>query len=150
MSLIKFNNRRRLFPSWTNEGLKNFLSSDDFFNNDFFEEDSLMPAMNVKEHDDDFEIEFAAPGFNKKDFEVTIDENILNVCGEKKHEIEEKEEDFARKEFSYNSFKRSITLPKSVNTDQDVKATYKNGILKLNLLKKEEAKTLQPKKVEVI
>ncbi|MCB0399833.1 MAG: Hsp20/alpha crystallin family protein [Winogradskyella sp.] len=150
MSLIKFNNRRRLFPSWTNEGLKNFLSSDDFFNNDFFEEDSLMPAMNVKEHDDDFEIEFAAPGFNKKDFEVTIDENILNVCGEKKHEIEEKEEDFTRKEFSYNSFKRSITLPKSVNTDQDVKATYKNGILKLNLLKKEEAKTLQPKKVEVI
>ncbi|GAB4157504.1 MAG: hypothetical protein Tsb0033_09410 [Winogradskyella sp.] len=150
MSLIKFNNRRRLFPSWTNEGLKNFLSSDDFFNNDFFEEDSLMPAMNVKEHDDDFEIEFAAPGFNKKDFEVTIDENILNVCGEKKHEVEEKEEDFTRKEFSYNSFKRSITLPKSVNTDQDVKATYKNGILKLNLLKKEEAKTLQPKKVEVI
>ncbi len=150
MSLIKFNNRRRLFPSWTNEGLKNFLSSDDFFNNDFFEEDSLMPAMNVKEHDDDFEIEFAAPGFNKKDFEVTIDENILNVCGEKKHEIEEKEEDFTRKEFSYNSFKRSITLPKSVNTDQEVKATYKNGILKLNLLKKEEAKTQQPKKVEVI
>lgn len=150
MSLIKFNNRQRLFPSWTNEGLKNFLSSDDFFNNDFFEEDSLMPAMNVKEHDDDFEIEFAAPGFNKKDFEVTIDENILNVCGEKKHEIEEKEEDFTRKEFSYNSFKRSITLPKSVNTDQEVKATYKNGILKLNLLKKEEAKTQQPKKVEVI
>ena len=150
MSLIKFNNRQRLFPSWTNEGLKNFLSSDDFFNNDFFEEDSLMPAMNVKEHDDDFEIEFAAPGFNKKDFEVTIDDNILNVCGEKKHEAEEKEEDFTRKEFSYNSFKRSMTLPKSVNTDQEVKATYKNGILKLNLLKKEEAKTKQPKKVEVI
>ncbi|MAB48142.1 MULTISPECIES: Hsp20/alpha crystallin family protein [Winogradskyella] len=150
MSLIKFNNRQRLFPSWTNEGLKNFLSSDDFFNNDFFEEDSLMPAMNVKEHDDDFEIEFAAPGFNKKDFEVTIDDNILNVCGEKKHEAEEKEEDFTRKEFSYNSFKRSMTLPKSVNTDQEVKATYKNGILKLNLLKKEEAKAKQPKKVEVI
>ena len=150
MSLIKFNNRRRLFPSWTNEGLKNFLSSDDFFNNDFFEEDSLMPAMNVKEHDEDFEIEFAAPGFNKKDFEVTIDDNILNVCGEKKHEAEEKEEDFTRKEFSYNSFKRSMTLPKSVNTDQEVKATYKNGILKLNLLKKEEAKAKQPKKVEVI
>ncbi|WP_426431114.1 Hsp20/alpha crystallin family protein [Winogradskyella sp. HB-48] len=150
MSLIKFNNRRRLVPNWTNEGLKNFLSSDDFFNNDFFEEDSLMPAMNVKEHDDDFEIEFAAPGFNKKDFEVTIEDNILNVCGEKKLESEEKEEDFTRKEFSYNSFKRSIALPKTINTDQEVKATYKNGILKLNLLKKEEAKALKPKKVEVI
>ncbi|WP_299113966.1 Hsp20/alpha crystallin family protein [uncultured Winogradskyella sp.] len=146
MSLIKFNNRRRLFSSWTNESLKSFLSSDDFFNNDFFEEDSLMPAMNVKEHDNDFEIEFAALGFSKKDFEITLDDNILNVCGEKKHEAEEKEEDYTRREFSYNSFKRSLTLPKSVNTDQDVKATYKDGILKVNLHKKEEAKE-QPKKV---
>ncbi len=146
MSLIKFNNRNKLFPSWNNDSLKSFLSSDDFFNNDFFEEDSLMPAMNVKEHDDDFEIEFAAPGFSKKDFEVTIDDNILNVCGEKKTEVEEKEEDYTRKEFSYNSFKRSLSLPKTVSEDQNVKATYKNGILKLNLLKKEEVKE-QPKKV---
>ena len=57
MSLIKFNNRKSLFPSWSNDNLKSFLSNDDFFNNDFFEEDSLMPAMNVKEHDKDFEIE---------------------------------------------------------------------------------------------
>lgn len=146
MSLIKFNNRNRLFPSWNNDSLKSFLSNDDFFNNDFFEEDSLMPAMNVKEHEKDFEIEFAAPGFSKKDFEVTINENILNVCGEKKKETEEKQEDYTRKEFSYNSFKRSLQLPKSVNADQEVKATYKDGILKLNLQKKEEAKE-QPKKV---
>ena len=57
MSLIKFNNKNRLFPSWTNDGLKSFLSNDDFLNSDFFEEDSLMPAMNVKETEDDFEIE---------------------------------------------------------------------------------------------
>lgn len=150
MSLIKFNNRKRLFPSWTNDGLKTFLSSDDFFNTDFFDEDSLMPAMNVKEHDDDFEIEFAAPGFDKKDFEVTINDNILNVCGEKKHEVEEKEEDYTRKEFSYNSFKRSLALPNTVKTDQEVKAIYKNGILKLNLLKKEEAKESLKKVIEVI
>lgn len=150
MSLIKFNNRNRLFPAWTNDNLKSFLSNDDFFNNDFFEEDSLMPAMNVKEHDKDFEIEFAAPGFSKKDFEVTIDDNILNVCGEKKKEEEENEEGYTRKEFSYNSFKRSLSLPKSVNTNQDVKATYKNGILKLNLLKKEEAKEQQKKVIEVL
>ena len=146
MSLIKFNNGRRLFPSWSNEGLKSFLSSDDFFNNDFFEEDSLMPAMNVKEHDSDFEIEFAAPGFSKKDFEVSIDDNILKVCGNKKEEKEEKEEDFTRREFSYNSFKRSLSLPKSVNTDKEVKATYENGILRLNLQKKEATKA-EPKKV---
>lgn len=149
MSLIKFNNRNRLFPTWTNDSLKNFLSNDGFFNHDFLEEDSLMPAMNVKEHDKDFEIEFAAPGFSKNDFEVTIDDNILNVSGEKQLEKEEKEEDFTRKEFSYNSFKRSLNLPKSVNTDHEVKATYKNGILKLNLLKKEEASEKPKKIIEV-
>jgi len=147
MTLIRFNNRNRLFP-WNN-GLKNFLSSDEFFNDDFLEDDSLMPAMNVKEHEDDFEIEFAAPGFNKKDFEVTIEDDMLNVCGEKSKEIEEKEEDFTRREFSYNSFKRSLKLPTSVNPNEEVKAIYKNGILKLKLLKKEEAKQLPKKVIEV-
>ena len=149
MSLIKFNNRNRLFPSWNNDNLKTFLSTDDFFNNDFFEEDSLMPAMNVKEHDEDFEIEFAAPGFTKKDFEVTIDDDLLNVCGEKKKELELEEEGYSRKEFSYNSFKRSLKLPTTVDTDQDVKAIYKNGILKLKLLKKEEVKAHSKKVIEV-
>lgn len=146
MSLIKFNNRNRLWPSLTNDGLKSFLNSDDFFNSDFFEEDSLMPAMNVKEHKDNFEIEFAAPGFTKKDFEITVNDNILNVCGEKKDEDEQEDKDYTRKEFSYSSFKRSLSLPKSVNVDQEVKAVYENGILKLNLKKKEEA-IKQPKKV---
>ena len=150
MSLIKFNNRNRLFPSWNNESLKSFLSTDDFFNNDFFEEDSLMPAMNIKEHDQDFEIEFAAPGFSKKDFEVTINDNILNVCGEKKQEKESKNDDYTRKEFSYNSFKRSLNLPKSANIDQDIRATYKNGILKLNLQKKEGKKEVPKKVIEVL
>jgi len=150
MSLIKFNSKNRLFPSWNNDSLKSFLSTDDFFNNDFFEEDSLMPAMNVKEHDKDFEIEFAAPGFSKKDFEVTINDNVLNVCGEKKQEDEQKEEGYTRKEFSYNSFKRSLSLPKSVNTDQDVKATYKNGILKLNLQKEEDSKKQSKKVIEIL
>ncbi|PQV50441.1 Hsp20/alpha crystallin family protein [Jejuia pallidilutea] len=147
MTLIRFNNRNRLFP-WNN-GLKNFLSSDEFFNDDFLDEDSLMPAMNVKEHEDDFEIEFAAPGFNKKDFEVTIEDDMLNVCAEKSEEMEEKEEAFTRKEFSYNSFKRSLKLPTSVNPNEDVKAVYKNGILKLKLLKKEEAKQLPKKVIEI-
>ena len=108
--------------------------------------------MNVKEHDENFEIEFAAPGFNKKDFEVTIEEDVLHVCGEKEVEEEQKEDDYSRKEFSYKSFKRSAMLPESVDLDQKIKAVYKNGILKVNLLKKEEAvKKLPPKKViEVI
>ncbi|MBO6607506.1 Hsp20/alpha crystallin family protein [Psychroserpens sp.] len=149
MSLIKFNKRNRFFP-WTNEGLKSFLSDDAFFTHNFLEEDSLMPAMNVKEHDMDYEIEFAAPGFSKEDFEVTIDDNILNVTGEKKKELEEKEEEFTRREFSYSSFKRSLALPKSVNMDQDVKATYKDGILKLKLQKKEDFKEQSKRVIEIL
>ena len=149
MSLIKFNNRDRLFP-WNNDSLKSFLSSDNFFENDFIEEDGLMPAMNVIEHDQDFEIEFAASGFDKKDFEVIIDGDMLNVSCEKKTKTEVKEESYTRKEFSYNSFKRSLKLPNNVNTDKKVKATYNDGILKLNLLKKEEAKIAPKKMVEIL
>ena len=140
------------FFSSTFDDLQNLMRYDDIFKDDFFDEDGQMPAMNVKEHKNDFEIEFAAPGFDKKDFEVSIEGDVLHVFGEKKVEKEEEKEDFSRKEFSYKSFKRSSTLPESVDLDQKIKATYKNGILKVNLLKKEEAvKKLPPKKViEVI
>ena len=149
MSLIKFNNRDRFFP-FKGNGLRNFLNSDDFFNEDFLAEDSLMPAMNIKETKEDFEIEFAAPGFSKKDFEVSIDKDTLNVCGEKSKEKEDNEEGYFRREFSYNTFKRSLRLPENVNTSKDVKATYKDGILKLNLAKKEPLKVEAKKQIEVV
>ncbi|GAA3561510.1 Hsp20/alpha crystallin family protein [Snuella lapsa] len=149
MTLIKFNNRNRLFP-WSNSGLKSFLSSDDFFNDDFFVEDSLMPEMNIKEHENDFEVEFAAPGFSKKDFEITINDSMLSVSAEKQHETEEKEEDYIRKEFSYDAFKRSLRLPDNVDPENKVNATYKNGILRLNLLKKKERQAPPKKVIEVI
>lgn len=132
----------RLFPS----NLSSLARFDDIFSDDFFEDDSLMPALNVKEHKEDFEIELAAPGFNKKDFEVTIEEDILHVCGEKEVEEAEEEDDYSRKEFSYKSFKRSMMLPNTVDLDQDVKAVYKNGILKVKLLKKEEVTPEEPAK----
>ena len=145
MSLIKFNEQFPLSTSVFN----NFLNVDDFFNEDFFAKDSLMPAMNVKENDNDFAIELAAPGFAKEDFEVTIDNNGLHISADKKVEKEEKEEGYLRKEFSYNSFKRSLRLPESVNLDKKVKANYKNGVLKMNLFIKEEAKVLPKKVIEV-
>lgn len=131
-----------------NSNLNNLTRFDDVFEDDFFEDDSLMPAMNVKEHKKDFEIEFAAPGFDKKDFEVSIEEDILHVCGEKEKEDEQKEDDFSRKEFSYKSFQRSMMLPNSVDLNQEIKASYNNGILKVKLLKQEETvKKENPKKV---
>lgn len=135
----------RLFTS-NFDNLSNLMRFDDIFNDDFFEDDSLMPAVNVKEHEKDFEIEFAAPGFNKKDFEVTIEDDVLHVSGEKEVEEEEEEKGYSRKEFNYKSFRRSMMLPTSVDLDQDIKATYKNGILKVRLLKNEEANKQEPPK----
>jgi HSP20 family protein len=131
-----------LFPS-SFADLNNFSVFNDVFN-----EENLIPAMNVQEHEKEFEIEFAAPGFNKKDFEVTIEKDVLHVCGEKEMEKEEKEDDYSRREFSYNSFEKSMLLPPSVDLDQEVKASYKNGILKIKLLKQETAIVDEtPKKV---
>lgn len=148
MTLVKFNNRNRLFP-WNNGGLRTLLNYDPFTNDDLLEDDSFMPAMNVKEHDKDIEIEFAAPGFSKKDFDVSIEGDMLHVCGEKSMEKEEKEDDYTRREFSFNSFKRSLKLPENVSADKKVKASYNDGILKLNLLKKEGSK-MSPKKIEIL
>ena len=157
MSLIK-RNKQRLFPwnspminPWTNTMLKSFFSADDFFNDDFFEEDSLMLAMNVHETEDLLKVELAAPGFSKKDFEVTLDENVLHISAEKskKEEEEDKETGYSRREFSYNSFRRSLKLPVAINQEQKVKATYDNGILKIALKKIKEVKGDHTMKIEV-
>jgi HSP20 family protein len=106
--------------------------------------------MNVKEHDDDFEIEIAAPGFDKKDFQVTMKDDVLEVSAKKSKEETKKDEEYTRREFNYSAFTRSMQLPNSVDRSKDVKATYKNGILKLNLHKMEEAKKNQKKVIEVV
>jgi HSP20 family protein len=146
MSLIKFNERR--FP-W-NESLQDFFNQDTFINDDFFNLEKTMPSMNVKEHDNDFEIELAAPGFDKKDFKIVMKDDVLEVSAERKEEEAEEKEDYTRREFSYNSFKRTMQLPTSVDRNKDAKATYKNGILGLKLLKKEEAKEKPKKMIEVV
>lgn len=149
MSLIKFKNRNRFLP-WENLGFSDFLNRDLFVNDDFFNEFGLMPAMNIKEHENDFDIEFAAPGFAKQDFEITIEGDVLTVYGEKSHEKEEKEEDYTCKEFEYNTFKRSLKLPNTIDKEKALKATYKNGILRLHLLKKEALKKTPKKVIEIV
>ena len=144
MSLVKFN--RGQFP-WHGTGLTNWLDTDDFFADDFFIRDRNLPAMNVKENIDNFEIEMAVPGFSKKDIEVSMENDMLHIRAE--HKVEEVDDDFkgyTRREFSYREFDHKFKLPMTINQDKPVKAIHKNGILKLILLKKEEAK-IPPKKV---
>lgn len=144
MALINFNNRR--FPLFNNE-LSSWIDTDNFFEEDFLSNGKKIPAMNIKEKKNDFEIELAVPGFQKKEIEVVLDNDQLIVSAEKsQNEIEENEDGYSRKEFSYNGFERRMKLPESVDGKKEVKANYDNGILKLKLHKKEAAK-IPPKKV---
>ena len=132
MTLVKFKKPR--LP-WYDNMFTDLLGTDRLLTNDLFLENKWVPAMNVKETDDHFELEIAAPGFNKKDFDVSIDNGLLTIQAENKEEMEKKEDDYTRKEFNYTSFYRSFTLPENVNEDEMIDATYKRGILKLVLNK---------------
>ncbi|AVR45984.1 heat-shock protein [Christiangramia fulva] len=146
MSLVKSNKRR--FP-WMNGDSKAPWGLEDLFDDDFFKIKRSLPAMNVKEHEDDFEIEFAVPGFSKEDFEVSIEDDLLYVSAEKSQEEIEDEDDFTRKEFSYSNFHRTLQLPKSVDVSKEVKANYKDGVLRLRLLKEKEAIKKSRKQIKV-
>ncbi len=146
MTVVKFKKHR--LP-WYDNMFTDLLGTDRLHTSDFFRDDNWMPAMNIKENDDNFEIDLAAPGFNKKDFEIIIENGILHISAEKKVEKEEKEEDFTRKEFSYNSFSRSFTLPDNVNDEDNINAKYKDGILKLKLAKLHENEITRKRIIEI-
>lgn len=144
MSLIK----RSARPSLVNGAwLSDFFDNDRFFDADWMSKQSI-PAVNVKESDSGFEIEVAAPGLTKKDFKVNVDNGVLTISSEKEEEKEQKEKDYTRKEFSYSSFSRSFTLPENVN-EEEVKASYQDGILKLNVPKKSITVSKSKKAIEV-
>ena len=130
MSIVKRNNM--VFPALMNE----------IFKPDWFggleNPTSLVPAVNIKENEKDFELELAVPGRKKEDFIIDVDNDILTVSAEIKTEKVDKEENYTRREFLHSSFRRSFTLPDTIAID-DIKASYKNGILRFVLSKKEEA-----------
>ncbi|MFD2561627.1 Hsp20/alpha crystallin family protein [Aquimarina rubra] len=128
------------------------LIFEDIFNTDWFggivnenKTSFNTPAVNVKENDNDFVIELAAPGLVKEDFNIELDNDVLMISSEVKNETTEEKDNYTRKEFSYSTFKRSFTLPDTVNS-VDILASYDNGILSVTLPKKEEAK-VQPKRL---
>lgn len=117
---------------------------DDFFTRDLFDwgtsnfsgGGTTLPAVNVKETSDSFEVEMAAPGMNKDDFKVELNNNVLTISSEQKQEHEEKEgEKYSRKEFSYQSFQRSFHLSKEAVDADNIQAKYENGVLRLQIPK---------------
>jgi HSP20 family protein len=130
---------------------------DDFFNRDVFNWGSnymnsgnSMPAVNIKETPDNFQVEMAAPGMDKKDFKIELDGHTLTISSEKQDQREEKDgESYNRKEFSYQSFYRTFHLPKDVVDGDKIKARYENGLLKLEIPKREEAKQKPSRLIDI-
>ena len=104
-----------------------------------------VPAVNITENKDEFMVSLAIPGMKKEDFNIDIEGNMLTISSEKEESKEEKDEKYTRKEFNYSSFSRSFSLPDEVNMEK-IDARYVDGVLKLSLPKKEEAKKIATSK----
>ena len=134
-----------------------FLPSlfDRFFNSGLMDwnltnySNATLPAVNVKETEDEYILEVAAPGMSKKDFKVNFQKNVLTISSEKEEEKKEKEDNYTRREFCYQSFQRSFTVPASdVNSDK-ITACYDDGILSVKLPKREEIKPKPAREIKI-
>lgn len=146
MSLIKVRKEGDLFPSL----MSDFFDSDKFFNRKWMDKafESALPAVNIKETATSYDLEFAAPGFRKEDFSISADDHLLTVSAQKSSEVNDENDRFTRKEFSYSSFNRSFRLPQDVNGEA-IEAKYTDGILHVSITKKEPTKTAPKKEIKV-
>jgi len=148
MSLVKRNsNNQSAFP-----GLLDDFFSRELFNwgnNNFSATRTTVPAVNIRETSEAFEVELAAPGMNKADFKITLDHNYLTIASSRQQEQNTDERGYTRREFSYQSFSRSFELPADVVDAEQIQASYENGLLKLVIPKKEEAKQKAPKTIQI-
>ncbi len=135
------------YPSFFDRFFNNELMDWDYSN--FSSTNTSLPAVNVKETDDDFVIEVAAPGMDKNDFKVNFKNNVLTISSEKKNETEEKKESYTRREFSYQSFQRSFTVAENAVIGDKISAKYDNGILHITLPKREELKPQPERQIKI-
>ena len=121
----------------------------DWSNRNFSNTNTTIPSVNIKENADAFMVEVAAPGFEKGDFKIELNLNTHSISSEKKVENETREgEVFTKREFSYQSFSRSFTLPQIADGDR-IEANYQNGILTVLIPKREEAKPKPARMIEI-
>jgi HSP20 family protein len=132
-----------VFPNVFNDFFRDWSTSN------FSNTNTTLPAVNIKETENDFIVDVAVPGMEKKDFKIDLDNDILTISSEKTSKNENNNDNYTRKEYSYMSFKRSFTLPKGVVDRDHINATYKNGELKITIPKLEEAKPKPAKLIEV-
>jgi HSP20 family protein len=132
----------------------NFLPTlvNDFWGEDLFtgfeQNWNLTPAVNIIEDAQEFKVEVAAPGLCKEDFKVHVEKNILEISAEKKEETETQDKKYLRREFNYSEFRRTFSLPSSVNANE-IKASHKDGILTVEIPKRDEAIVKPRKQIEI-
>jgi HSP20 family protein len=144
-----------------NGNLQNHFPSlfDDFLNRDIFnwglsnysDTNTTIPAVNIKETSDNYEVEVAAPGMTKKDFKVVLEGNNLTISSERATQKEQNDEvRYTSREFSYQSFSRTFSLQKDVVDTEKIQAKYEDGVLHLLIPKMEHAKQKQPRLIEIL
>ena len=140
MTLIKWQHRNPL-----SDMVNNLFDNDlgDFFGKRFSD-----PAANIIENNEAFMLDIAAPGMKKDDFKINLEHNILTISAELEDQKREEGKNYTRKEFYYGSFSRAFTLPKTIDLD-NIKADYENGILKIALPKKDEARVEMKKEIRI-
>jgi HSP20 family protein len=128
--------------------LNNYFGRDLLTN--FFSDgaDYTVPAVNIKENENGFSIEVAAPGLNKEDFNIKVEKDVLTISSEMKDSKEESSENYMKREFGFQAFSRSFSIPESINQDK-ISASHKNGILILELPKMDEAKMKKTKTIKI-
>ena len=136
---------QKSLSSWVDNFFENGLGTG-FLSN--FNTGITLPAVNIKENADEYILELAIPGMKKSDFNIDLDNKVLSISSEVETENEENNDNYTRREFGYSSFKRTFTLPDTIESDH-VKANYEDGILCITLPKREEAKQKPPKRIEV-
>jgi HSP20 family protein len=148
MTLIR---RNELTPAWSNF-FDDFLNRNwyDWSNRNFSNTNTTLPAVNVKETEEAFAVELAAPGMEKDDFKVEVNNGLLTISSEKQAEskTENAKEHYTKQEFSYESFSRSFTLP-TIADSEKIEAKYEKGILLISIPKKEEAKPRPVKQISI-
>jgi HSP20 family protein len=144
MSLLRFSNHQ---PSVFDRFFENDLF--DWSNRNFSNTNTTLPSVNIMESAEEFEVEVAAPGLTKNDFKIQLNHDLLTISSDKEIKNETNNgQSFTLREFSYQSFSRSFTLPNIVDYGK-IAAKYENGILKVIIPKKEEVKANLAKTIEI-
>ena len=133
MTLVRYNKNRDYFPTTVN-GLMDKFFNDASFDNTQMEK--FTPNVDIIESDKAYELDFSVPGFDKKAFQIEVEENMLIVSGERKFEEKKEEKQFTSIQTQYGAFRRTFTLPDTVDRNK-IDAEYKDGILKVTLPKDE-------------